>query len=287
MKLKNNLKDWSATAKTLAQALPFMQRYENAIIVIKLGGHAMGTDETLNLFARDVVLMKQVGINPIVVHGGGPKINEMLERLNIKSKFHDGKRITDQETIEVVEMVLSGLINKKIVQAINQQGGQAVGLSGKDANLMYCKKSKGTLGLVGTPDEVNTEVLHTLFNNGIVPIVSPLGAGKNGETYNVNGDTSAGAIAAALKADRLLILTDVEGVKDQRGRVISELTFVEIKKMLKNGTIAGGMIPKTETAMRALDGGVRAAVILDGRTPNACLLELFTENGIGTIIRNF
>jgi acetylglutamate kinase len=236
-------------------------------------------------FARDVVLMRQVGVNPVIVHGGGPMINTMLERLGIRSDFVGGKRVTDAATIEVVEMVLSGLVNKRIVQAINRQGGRAVGLSGKDANLMICTAANPELGLVGQPDQVDPTLLRTLFDSAIVPVIAPLGAGRDGETFNVNGDTAAGAIAGALKADRLLLMTDVAGVKNADGQVLTDLTADAIREMTREGVIAGGMIPKTETALDAIASGVRAAVILDGRVENACLLELFTEHGAGSIIR--
>jgi acetylglutamate kinase len=285
MKTQNMDRDWIATARTLSQALPYLQRYDNAIVVIKLGGHAMGSDTAMDEFARDVVLMQQVGVNPVVVHGGGPMINAMLEKLGIKSEFVKGKRVTDQATVEVVEMVLSGVVNKRIVQAINRQGGTAVGLSGKDANLMICDPTDPDLGFVGTPKVMNPKILHDLFANDTIPVIAPLGAGRNGETFNVNGDTAAGAIAAALKADRLLLLTDVSGVKNADGDVVTELKAAQIRAMTADGTIAGGMIPKTETALEAIDGGVRAVVILDGRAPNACLLELFTEHGAGSLIR--
>ena len=285
MKKRDDMQGWIDTARTLSQALPFMQRYDNAIIVIKLGGHAMGSDEAMQTFARDVVLMRQVGINPVIINGGGPMINQMLEKLNIKSKFVDGKRVTDEATMEIVEMVLSGNVNKRIVQAINDQGGSAVGLSGKDANLILCEQADSQLGLVGNPTKIDPMVLQTLFSKDMIPVIAPLGAGQNGETYNINGDTVAGAIAAALTADRLLLLTDVEGVKNSEGDVIAELSTDQIKEMIESGTIAGGMIPKTQTALSAIEGGVLAVVILDGRAPNACLLELFTKKGAGTIIR--
>ena len=278
-------RDWIATARTLSEALPYLQRYTGAIVVIKFGGHAMGDDTEMESFARDVVLMRQVGVNPVVVHGGGPMINEMLAQLGVTSEFVKGKRVTDQRTVEVVEMVLSGRVNKRIVQAINDQGGRAVGISGKDGGLMTCEQTDPALGFVGTPAEMNPKVLHTLFEAGMIPVVAPLGAGRNGETFNVNGDTAAGAIAAALKADRLLLLTDVAGVKDASGQVVTELTPENIREMTKSGVIAGGMIPKTETALAAIAGGVRAVVILDGRAPNACLLELFTDHGAGSLIR--
>ena len=285
MKKQNMNRDWIATAETLSQALPYLQRYSGAIIVIKLGGHAMVSDEALETFARDVVLMRQVGINPVIVHGGGPMINSMLDKLNIESKFIDGKRVTDSETISVVEMVLSGNVNKKIVQAINKQDGRAVGLSGKDAKLINCVQDKPELGLVGTPKDVNPEVIFNLFENDMIPVIAPLGSGIDGETLNINGDTVSGAIAAALKADRLLLLTDVSGVQDKDGSIITELNSNQIKNWINDGIISGGMIPKTETALMALEGGVRGVVILDGRVPNACLLELFTEHGAGSLIR--
>lgn len=278
-------RDWIATAATLSAALPYLQRYNDAIVVIKLGGHAMSSDEEMDNFARDVVLMQQVGVNPVIVHGGGPMINELLGKLDIKSEFLDGKRVTDKATVEVVEMVLSGRVNKWIVNAINRQGGRAVGLSGKDANLMICDQDAPELGLVGTPAEIDTQILKTLFDANTIPVIAPLGAGRNGETLNVNGDTVAGAIASALTADRLLLLTDVSGVKDGDGNVLTELTPEQIADLTASGVIAGGMIPKTQTCLAALAGGVRAAVILDGRAPNACLLELFTEHGAGSIIR--
>jgi len=278
-------RDWIATARTLSEALPYLQRYTDAIVVIKLGGHAMTSDEGMDTFARDVVLMQQVGVNPVIVHGGGPQINAMLDRLGITSEFVNGNRVTDQATVEVVEMVLSGLVNKRIVQAINRQGGRAVGLSGKDADLMICEQTDPDLGFVGTPADMNPRVLHDLFAANTIAVIAPLGAGRNGETFNVNGDTAAGAIAAALRADRLLLLTDVSGVKNTAGEVLTELTATQIRDMTASGVIAGGMIPKTETALTAIEGGVRAVVILDGRAPNACLLELFTEHGAGSIIR--
>ncbi|EPX76852.1 acetylglutamate kinase [Litoreibacter arenae] len=277
--------NWIETAKTLSAALPYLQRYDGAVVVIKLGGHAMGSDEAMDLFARDVVLMQQVGVNPVIVHGGGPMINGMLARLGVQSEFVNGKRVTDAATVEVVEMVLSGSVNKRIVQAINRQGGRGIGLSGKDAAMIRCEASKPELGFVGEPVEVKPDVLRQLFEAEIIPVIAPIGFGDEGETFNINGDTAAGAIAAALKADRLLLLTDVAGVKDASGEVVTELTASYIRKLTQDGIIAGGMIPKTETALAALDGGVRAAVILDGRAPNACLLELFTPHGAGSMIR--
>ncbi len=278
-------RDWITTAKTLSQALPYLQRYAGSTVVIKLGGHAMGSDQTMAEFARDVTLMRQVGVNPVVVHGGGPMINQMLDRLGIASSFVKGKRVTDAATMEVVEMVLSGSVNARIVEAITRQGGRAVGLSGKDSGLILCEAEDPALGLVGKPVKVDPQVLEDLADKGIIPVIAPLGMGTQGETFNINGDTAAGHIAAALEADRLLLLTDVSGVKNAAGEVLTELTASEINAMVADGSIAGGMIPKTQTALDALAGGVRAAVILDGRAPNACLLELFTEHGAGSIIR--
>ena len=285
MKTQDMNRDWTNTAETLSRAVPYLQRYDDAIVVIKLGGHAMGSDEAMDEFARDVVLLRLCGVNPVVVHGGGPQINALLKQLDIKSEFVDGKRVTDKATVDVVEMVLSGSVNKTIVQAIQRQGGKAVGLSGKDANLMVCDQTDPALGLVGTPAEMDPSLLKLLFEKEIIPVIAPIGAGRNGETYNVNGDTAAGAYAKALKADRLLLLTDVAGVKNAEGQVVTELTAAEIRQMTADGVIAGGMIPKTETALDAVEGGVRAAVIIDGRAPNACLLELFTEHGAGSMIR--
>ncbi|PZX39495.1 N-acetylglutamate kinase [Roseinatronobacter thiooxidans] len=278
--------DWFATARTLSEALPYLQRYAGAIVVIKFGGHAMGDAEEMASFARDVVLMRQVGVNPVIVHGGGPMINEMLGKLNIQSDFVRGKRVTDAATMEVVEMVLSGAVNKRIVQAIQDEGGRAVGLSGKDGGMVTCEADDPELGLVGRPVAVNTDLLHHLFTGGFIPVIAPLGMGRQGETYNINGDTAAGAIAGALKADRLLLLTDVSGVKNASGEVVTQLSPAHVRELTEAGVIAGGMIPKTETALAAIEGGVRAVVILDGRAPNACLLELFTDHGAGSIIRN-
>ncbi len=277
-------RDWIATARTLSEALPYMQRYTGAVVVIKMGGHAMGDAAAMESFARDIVLMRQVGVNPVVVHGGGPQINELLGRLGVTSEFVRGKRVSDAATVEVVEMVL-GQVGKRIVQAINDQGGRAVGLSGKDARLMVCEPDAPELGFVGRPSEVNPAVLHRLFEGGMIPVVAPIGCGRAGETYNINGDTAAGAVAAALRADRLLLLTDVAGVKGPDGVVMTQIEPEQVRAMTEAGVIAGGMIPKTETALAAIEGGVRAVVILDGRLPNACLLELFTEHGAGSLIR--
>ncbi len=286
MRRQDMNRDWISTASTLNYALPMLQRYDGATVVVKFGGNAMGDDDAMASFARDIVLMRQVGVNPVVVHGGGPMINDMLNRLQIQSEFVGGKRVTDAATMEVVEAVLSGLVNKRIVQAINAEGGRAVGLSGKDAHLMSCRVTDPALGLVGTPETMDTRVIDAMAGAKLIPVIAPIGSGPNGETLNVNGDTAAGAIAAALKADRLLLLTDVAGVKDAQGNVLTELTPDTIRSLTAEGVIAGGMIPKTETALAAIDGGVRAVVILDGRAPNACLLELYTEHGAGSLIRH-
>ena len=291
-------RDWIATARTLSEALPYLQAHAGATIVVKFGGHAMGDDEAMANFARDIVLMKQCGVHPVVVHGGGPQINEMLKRLQIESGFIDGKRVTDEATVEVVEMVLAGRINKRIVTAINAQGGMAVGLSGKDANLIVCEKALRwtkdpesniekvlDLGFVGEPVDVNPDVLRTFIDSDFIPVVAPVGVGRDGETYNINGDTAAGAVAGAMQAERLLLLTDVEGVKDADGDVITDLSAENVRKLIADGVIAGGMIPKTETALSAIDQGVGAVVIMDGRAPHACLLELFTSHGAGTLIK--
>ena len=278
-------RDWASTAATLNYALPMLQRYDGATVVVKFGGNAMGDDEAMASFARDIVLMRLVGVNPVVVHGGGPMINEMLAKQGITSEFVRGKRVTDKPTVEVVEAVLSGLVNKRIVQAINAQGGRAVGISGKDGNLMLCEQTNPDLGFVGSPVKVDTKVLETLFEAEMIPVIAPLGMNASGDTMNVNGDTAAGAIAGALKADRLLLLTDVSGVKDASGTVVTELTPETVRQLTDDGVIAGGMIPKTETALSAITAGVRAVVILDGRVPNACLLELYTEQGAGSMIR--
>ena len=284
-KSKADMQDHLATAKILSEALPHIQRHDGSIIVIKLGGHAMSSPDAMASFARDIVMMRQCNLKPVIVHGGGPMINEMLEKLSIETEFKDGKRISSPEVVEVVEMVLSGKVNKTIVQAINGQGAKAVGLSGKDAGILLCKQASGDLGLVGEPVSVNAEAIITLIEGGFIPVIAPLGAGAKGETFNVNGDTAAGAIAAGLKADRLLLLTDVEGVKDADGDVLTDLTADQVVSLTKDEVIAGGMIPKTQTALDAVNGGVRAVVIMDGRKENACLLELFTDHGAGSMIR--
>jgi len=299
MEIQRSMKrDWLATARIISEALPYLQRYDGRTVVVKFGGHAMGDSEAMASFARDIVLMKQCGVNPVVIHGGGPQISQMLERLQIASEFSHGLRVTTKETVEVVEMVLAGAINKRITAAINAQGGKAVGLSGKDANLIVCekalKKKKDPdsniervldLGFVGEPAEVNPHVLELFIESDLIPVVAPVGAGRDPEeTYNINGDTAAGAVAGALNAARLMLLTDVQGVKDREGQVLTRLTRAEIEKLIADGTISGGMIPKVETALYGIDRGVEAAVILDGRTPHALLLELFTPHGAGTLI---
>ncbi len=281
-------------AAVLAEALPYMRRYAGHTVVVKYGGHAMG--EGGDSFARDVVLLRQVGINPIVVHGGGPQIGHMLERLGIESRFVDGLRVTDRETMEVVEMVLAGTINKQLVAAINAEGGCAIGLTGKDGGLISAKKAVRTrveggarieidLGFVGEPEHVAARVLDTFRQSDIIPVIAPIGVGVAGETYNINADTVSGAVAAAVKATRLLLLTDVAGVLDGDKRLLSEITAGSARRMISDGIISGDMIPKVETCLDAVDGGVEAAVILDGRVPHALLLELFTDAGPGTLIR--
>ena len=291
-------RDWIATARTLSEALPYLQRYDGKTIVVKFGGHAMGDATSMDRFARDIVLMKQCGVQPVVVHGGGPQIGQMLKRLQIKSEFVDGLRVTCADTVEVVEMVLAGSINKRIVSAINAQGGKAVGLCGKDANLIVCEKALKRktdpdsniekvldLGFVGEPVEVNPRVLEVFIESDFIPVVAPVGAGrKPDETFNINADTAAGAIAGAMKAKRLMLLTDVQGVKDKDGEVLTRLTRADIQRLIADGTIAGGMIPKVETALYGIEKGVEGAVILDGRTPHGVLLELFTQHGAGTLI---
>lgn len=287
MRQQNMNRDFATTADTLSEALPYMQRYAGAVVVVKFGGNAMGDDEAMAEFARDIVLMKQVGIHPVVVHGGGPMINDLLGKLGIESRFVRGKRVTTKEAVQVVEMVLSGLVNKRIVQAINDAGGRAIGISGKDDDMMVCEADDPELGFVGRPIEMNIQIIRDLYLAGLIPVIAPVATGMaDNETFNVNGDTAAGAIAGALQADRLLLLTDVAGVKDASGEVVTQMNPEQMQAMIADGTIAGGMIPKTETALQALAEGVRAVVILDGRVPHASLLELFTEQGAGSLIRS-
>ncbi|MCW5680857.1 MAG: acetylglutamate kinase [Xanthobacteraceae bacterium] len=284
-------------ARVLAQALPHMQRYDDEIVVVKYGGHAMGDDKVAREFARDIVLLEQTAINPVVVHGGGPQIGQMLDKLGIKSEFKDGLRVTDQKTVEVVEMVLAGSINKQIVGFINEAGGRAVGLCGKDGNMVKARKVTRTtrdkdsniekaidLGYVGEPDKVDTTVLEQILGRELIPVLAPVAAGVEGGTFNVNADTFAGAIAGALKAKRLLLLTDVPGVLDKNKKLIEQLSLKEARKLIADGTISGGMIPKVETCIDALERGVEGVVILDGKVPHAVLLELLTDHGAGTLI---
>ncbi len=284
-------------AGTLIEALPYMRRYQGAVMVVKYGGHAMGDETVARDFARDVVLLKQVGINPVVVHGGGPQIKAMLDRLKIQSAFIDGLRVTDAATVEVVEMVLAGKINKEIVTAIQSAGGKAVGLSGKDGNLIEARKLTRTrrdpgssieqvldLGFVGEPSRINTAVLDVLKGTDIIPVIAPIGAGEDGQTYNINADTAAGALGGALRARKLLMLTDVKGVLDAGKHLLPTLTDQEARALIAAGVISGGMIPKIETCLLAVEQGVDAAVVLDGRVPHAIILELFTEHGFGTQI---
>ena len=273
------------TAKTLAEALPFLQRYDGAIIVIKLGGHAMTDLTAMKSFARDIVLMKQCNVNPIIIHGGGPMINATLAKLNITSSFHEGKRITTEEIMEVVEMVLSGKVNKSIVSALNEQGGKDVGLSGKDSSLIYCEQDTPELGCVGKIIEINPEVLNSFIDSDFIPVVAPIGYGNNSKTYNINGDTVAGALASSLSADRLLLLTDVEGVKSSAGNLIPQLDPMRARKLIKDGVISEGMIPKVNTCIDAVKKGVSASVIIDGRVKHALLKELFSSKGVGTLFR--
>jgi acetylglutamate kinase len=284
-------------ARVLSEALPHMQRYDEETVVIKYGGHAMGEEEAARLFARDIVLLEQTAINPVVVHGGGPQIQTMLNRLGIKSSFAAGLRVTDAATMEVVEMVLAGSINKQIVSFINGAGGKAIGLSGKDGNMVIARKVSRhvvdpetkqeqlvDLGFVGEPSKVDVTVLNQILGRELIPVLAPVATSANGETYNVNADTFAGCIAGALKAKRLLLLTDVPGVLDKSKTLIPELSVDEARRLIADGTIAGGMIPKVETCINALDQGVEGVVILDGKVPHAVLLELFTDHGAGTLI---
>jgi acetylglutamate kinase len=284
-------KHWLRTARTLTDALPYMQKYAGQRFVIKYGGHAMVDAELAKVFAEDIALLRQVGILPIVVHGGGPQIGQMLKRLGIESTFIDGLRVTDAKTMDVVEMILAGTINKQIVSAINAAGGHAVGLSGKDDNLLLAKPAEMVkdgklvdLGLVGEPDKVNPRIIEYLEQGGLIPVVAPIGFGPGGQTYNINADTAAGAIAGAVGAARLLLLTDVAGVLDKQGQLIPDMTASQVRALAADGTISGGMIPKLETCLMAVERGVGAAVILDGRVPHSLLLEIFTPQGVGTLV---
>ncbi|MBA5776208.1 acetylglutamate kinase [Stappia sp. F7233] len=290
--------DTQNPAQVISKALPYMLRYDDQVVVVKYGGHAMGDPELGKAFARDITLLRQSGVLPVVVHGGGPQIGSMLDRLGIKSEFKGGLRVTDKATVEVVEMVLAGAINKEIVQLINVEGGRAVGLCGKDGNLVTAEKLHRThrdpnssieqildLGFVGEPVEVKPKVLELVMKEELIPVVAPVAPGRDGETYNVNADTFAGAIAGALNAKRLLFLTDVPGVLDREGKLIKELTVSQAKALIEDGTISGGMIPKVETCIEALARGVEGVVILNGKVAHCVLLELFTEHGAGTLIR--
>jgi acetylglutamate kinase len=285
-------------AQVLAEALPYMQRYDEATVVVKYGGHAMGEESLAREFARDIVLLEQTAINPVVVHGGGPQIEAMLKRVGVKSQYAAGLRVTDEATLEIVEMVLAGSINKQMVGYINEAGGKAIGLCGKDGNMVVARKLARTvvdpdsaiekivdLGFVGEPEQVDTTVLDQVLGRKLIPVLAPVAAGANGGTYNVNADTFAGAIAGALKAKRLLLLTNVAGVFDKSKKLIKELTANEARRLIADGAISGGMIPKVETCIDALERGVEAVVILDGKVPHAVLLELFTELGAGTLFR--
>lgn len=285
-------------ASTLVEALPYMRKYSGETFVIKYGGHAMGDSALANQFAEDITLLKQVGINPVVVHGGGPQIGDMLSRLSIESEFIDGLRVTSKATVEIAEMVLCGSVCKSIVADINAVGGRAIGLSGKDSSLVMAKKAHRTkpdpdshleqvidLGFVGEPVEVDPTILQQSIANGIIPVISPIAAGLDGHTYNINADTMAGAIAGALGARRFFLLTDVAGVLNKDGDMLTELDANDIERLREDGTITGGMIPKVETCLKAVDAGVKGAVILDGRVKHALLLEIFTESGAGTLIR--
>jgi acetylglutamate kinase len=284
-------------ARVLSEALPHMQRYDEETVVVKYGGHAMGEEDVARSFARDIVLMEQTAINPVVVHGGGPQIGEMLKRLGIKSEFAGGLRITDAATIEIVEMVLAGSINKQLVGFINEAGGKAVGLTGKDGNVVVARKMNRAvvdpgsnierivdLGFVGEPDKIDTTVLTQILGRELIPVLAPLAAAPQGGTYNVNADTFAGAIAGALKAKRLLLLTDVPGVLDKSNKLIKQLSPDDARELIADGTISGGMIPKVETCIYALEAGVEGVVILDGKVPHAVLLELLTDHGAGTLM---
>jgi acetylglutamate kinase len=290
--------DVIAQARLISAALPYMLRYDQKVVVVKYGGHAMGDPALAQAFARDITLLETSGVRPVVVHGGGPQIGEMLKRLDIKSEFRGGLRVTDKKTIDVVEMVLAGSINKEIVMAINAEGGKAVGLCGKDGNMVVAEKLTRTeidpdsniekvvdLGFVGDPKTVNRAVIDMVLGAELIPVIAPVAPGVDGQTYNVNADTFAGAIAGALGAARLLFLTDVPGVLDKSGALIKELTVREVHRLIADGTITGGMIPKVETCVEALDRGVEGVVILNGKTPHAVLLELFTDHGAGTLIR--
>lgn len=301
-RLKNNKdqiqSEWLKKADLLTETLPFMKRYANKVIVVKFGGNAMGKKEYITSFANDIVLLQQVGMLPVVVHGGGPQIGEMLSKLKIKTEFINGLRVTDSATIDVVEMVLSGVTNKSIVTAISNSGAKSVGISGKDGNLITAKRLTKIdensdsnlekvidLGYVGEPEKIDPQVIKALINEKMIPVIAPVGMGNDGLTYNINADTAAGAISAAMKASRMIMLTDVTGVLDKNGNLIPELTIDEALELIAKKVVVGGMIPKVKTCIDAVQGGAEASVIMDGRMPHSLLLELFTEHGVGTIIR--
>ena len=295
---KGAVKDWLNNADILTGALPYMQKYNGSIIVIKYGGNAMADSDLVESFCNDIVFLKQSGLKPVIVHGGGPQIGSMLERLGIKTKFESGMRITDEDTLEVVEMVLAGRINKNIASKINSSGGKAVGISGKDGSMIVAEKltkQNGSnesniekiidLGYVGFPKKINNTIIDTLIKDDFIPIIAPLGIGVDGKTYNINADTAAGAIASSLKSKRLLILTDVEGVIDSNNNLLEEVNGKKIDEMIESGEVSGGMIPKLNTCLDSVNNGVDAAVIVDGRVKHAVLLELFTDHGAGTLVR--
>ena len=289
----------SNVAKVLSEALPYIRRYVGKTLVIKYGGNAMENDDLKTGFARDIVLMKAVGINPVVVHGGGPQIGDLLKRLSIESHFIDGMRVTDSQTMDVVEMVLGGHVNKEIVNLINRHGGSAIGLTGKDATLIRAKKMVVTrqtpemtspeiidFGHVGEVVGINTDLLHMLTKGDFIPVIAPIGVGENGESYNINADLVAGKVAEALKAEKLMLLTNIAGLMDKEGHVLTGLTTAQVDDLIADGTIYGGMLPKIRCALEAVQGGVTTAHIVDGRVPNAVLLEIFTDTGVGTLITN-
>ncbi len=300
--MKNNKdqiqSEWLKKADLLTETLPFMKRYANKVIVVKFGGNAMGKKEYITSFANDIVLLQQVGMLPVVVHGGGPQIGEMLSKLKIKTEFINGLRVTDSATIDVVEMVLSGVTNKSIVTAISNSGAKSVGISGKDGNLITAKRLTKIdensdsnlekvidLGYVGEPEKIDPQVINALINEKMIPVIAPVGMGNDGLTYNINADTAAGAISAAMKASRMIMLTDVTGVLDKNGNLIPDLTIDQALELIEKKVVVGGMIPKVKTCIDAVQGGAEASVIMDGRMPHSLLLELFTEHGVGTIIR--
>ena len=296
-KSESEAKNWLNNADMLTQALPYMQKYADSIVVIKYGGNAMKDSQSIKSFCEDVALLKQSGLKPVIVHGGGPQIGNMLEQLGIETKFESGMRITDEKTLDVVEMVLCGGINKEIASEINQSGCKAIGISGKDASMIIAKKHDGKikdesnierivdLGFVGIPKKINKEIIEISINNDFIPVIAPLGISEDGKTFNINADTVAGAIAFSLNAKRLLILTDVQGVLDDDDNIIEEISKEEALTMIEKGIISGGMIPKVNTCINALEKGVSASVIVDGRVKHAILLELFTQHGAGTLIR--